>query len=273
MAIIAITQQIGSRGNDIAAIAAKELGYRLLLGKDLASFASSRYNVSPEQLLVLDERKPHFWERLTTDTESFLAFFRATALREMAADKVVMVGRSTAHHLPESGCGLRVHVIGDFAERVERVATEEKLSRPAAEKRVRDYDRELRSRVQTIVGVDLEDPALYAVVLNASRMSVEAAASVLVLAARDIETRATGEDWQRIRDAALAAQVNAAIHAHPQLNHAQIRIQCDKGRVRVNGPGLVPPWDDLANQVVRQVEGVAAVEILADAPPMVVRPE
>jgi len=43
--------------------------------------------------------------------------------------------------------------------------------------------------------------------------------------------------------------------------------------VRINGPGLVPPWDGLTDQVVRQVEGVASVEITADGAAMPILPE
>lgn len=273
MAIIAITQQIGSCGNQIAEITAKMLGYRLLLGRELANSASTRYNVTPEQLQVIDERKPHFWERLTTDSQSFLAFLRAVLLKEIADDRLVVIGRAIAHHLPDSRAGIRVHVIGALAERVARVAAEEQLSQAAAEKRVAHYDREIRSRVQTTGAVDIEDPALYGLVLNGSRLAPEVAAAGLITAAREIESRTTADDLRQLRDAAIEAQVRAALHAHPQLQSTPIGVQCRDGAVRVNGPGLVPPWDGLTDQVVRQVEGVTSVEIVAEAAPILLRPE
>jgi hypothetical protein len=45
---------------------------------------------------------------------------------------------------------------------------------------------------------------------------------------------------------------------------ATFRPPLSLSRVQVNGPGLVPPWDDLVNDAVRQVEGVKSVEILAE---------
>ncbi len=273
MAVAVITQQIGSRGGEIAELAARELGYRLLTGQELVAETSRRYKITPEQLLVVDERTPHFWERLRTDTNRFVAFLRAVLLKELVGDRLIVVGRGSAHHLPQSGCGLRVHVIANLDDRVARVAADEKLSRGAAEKRVRDYDHEIRRRVQTVCSLDVEDPDVYAMVLNSSWMSVEVAAAALAGAAREIDTRATAEDWQKLRDSAISAQVRAALHAHPQLNSSQIEIECASGAVRVYGPGLVPPWDGLTDQVVRQVEGVASVEISADSASMPILPE
>lgn len=273
MAVAVITQQIGSRGIEIAELAARELGYRLLTGQELVDQVSRRYKITPEQLLVVDERTPHFWERLRTDTDRFLAFLRAELLRDLADDRLIVVGRGSAHHLPQSGCGVRVHVIANLSDRMARVAVDEKLSRSAAEKRVREYDHEIRSRVQTVCGLDIEDANVYGLVLNSSAMTLEGCAAVLVAAAREIDSRVTPEDWQRLRDAAIGAQVRAAIHAHPQLNSSQIEIQCLNGAVRVNGPGLVPPWDGLTDQVVRQVNGVASVEITAEGGAMPILPE
>ena len=75
-------------------------------------------------------------------------------------------------------------------------------------------------------------------------------------------THSVGADQsQRMRDASTAAQVRAACHAHPKLGHAPIDVVCTQGAVQVRGPGLVPPWDELANQVASQVEGVRSVAV------------
>lgn len=273
MAIIAITQQIGSGGGQVASRVASQLGYNLLTGEELIARTSSRYNVSAEHLQVIDERKPHFWERLGSDTGSFLAFMRAVVLEEIARDCLVVIGRASAHYLPDSSCGIKVHVVAALPDRVARVARDEKLSEAAAEKRVLHHDKEIRSRVQTISNVDIEDPLSYALSLNTSAITPEACAALLVAAAHTADERSTADDWNRLRDAATCAQVLAAIHAHPQLSNARIEVRCVRGVVRVTGPGLVPPWDNLTDQLVRKIEGVREVEVFAEAPSMIVTPE
>ncbi len=264
MALIAINQQLGSRGFEIGRLLAMRLGYRMITGQEMVEITSRRYNVTPDQLLVVDLRAPYFWERFTTDTERLVAFIRAVTLKEMAHDRLVLVGRSPAQHLPDVGCGLKVRVVGSFAERVAAVAHEQKLTPAAAERRVRDYDRELRSRVQKLYGIDIEDQTAYDLVLNGSRLPLEVAVATLEGAARQLAACDSEEQLQKLRDEAVAAEVRAALYTHPQMVSAQFRVRCDRGTVKVSGRGLVPPWDGIAESVAKQCDGVDRVQVVAE---------
>src|SRR5579863_88671 len=138
MSIIAMTQHLGTRGFELGRLTAEHLGYRFLTADELIARTSRLYNVTPEQLIIVDERRPHFWERLKTDTERFVAFFRAVVLKEMAKDRLVIIGRSVAQILPECGCGLRVRLTGPVKDRTREIAQEEKLAPAIAERRIRD---------------------------------------------------------------------------------------------------------------------------------------
>ena len=273
MAIIAISQQLGSRGAELGQLVAKRLGYRFMSGEDLIAQVSRIYNVTPDQLVVVDERQPHFWSRLKTESVRFVSFFRANLLREMAQDRLVAVGRSVGILLPPYRCGLKVRTVGPFDDRVKLVGEMENLAPVAAQRRVRDHDREVRARIQTLMGVDIDDPACYDIVVNGYGAPLEISAAGLAACAEQIDARIGPEQWQQMRDAATAAQVRAACHAHPKLGHAPIEVRCNLGAVEVRGPGLVPPWDELANQVASKVEGVRSVAVEADETPIPVRPD
>jgi cytidylate kinase len=271
MAIIAISQQIGSRGTELGHLVAKRLGYRFLSREDLIAEVSRTYNVTAEQLVVLDERQPHFWSRLKTESTRFVSFFRANLLREMAQDRLVAVSQTAAVFMPPYGCGLKVRVVGPFEDRVKLVSETENHAAVAAQRRVRDHDREVRARIQTLMGVDIEDSASYDFVVNGYGAPLEIGAAALAASAERIDAMVSAEQWQRMRDTATAARVRAACHAHPKLGDAPIEVRCIQGVVQVHGPGLVPPWDELANQVASQVEGVRSVAVEADEPPIPVR--
>jgi cytidylate kinase len=272
MAIIAMTQHLGTRASDLGRLTAERLGYRFMNAEELIAQTSRVFKVMPEQLVVVDERRPHFWERLKTDTERFVAFFRAVVLKEMAADNLVVTGRSVTHLLPDFGCGLRVRLAGPFKERATEVAREESLAPAIAERRIRDYDREVRARIQTLFNVDIDDPANFALVLNTFSMPLGTAASMLASLAIEIDRATKADQWRLMRDAALEAEIRAALMLHPKIGHAPFSVQCAAGAVHVNGPGLVPPWDDLVNDVVRRVDGVVSVEVIAEEQPVTVRP-
>jgi cytidylate kinase len=268
MAIIAITQHVGLRGVDLARLTAEHLGYRFLTSEQLVSATSRTYNVPAEALAIVDERRPTFWMRFKTDTGRFSAFFRAMVLKEMVRDQLVIIGRSVAQILPDFGCGLRVRLCGPIKERMRVAAAEEKLTAALAEARVRDYDREVRARVQTLYGIDIDDPSNYNLVLNVLAVPLDVSAALLSLFAREVDRTVTAEQWGRMRDAALSAEVRAALLSHPKLGNAPFRVHCSGGAVEVVGLGIVPPWDDLVAEVVRRVKGVKSVRVLnQDLPP------
>jgi len=268
MSVVAITQQLGSRGEDLGRIIAGSLSYRFLSQRDLWDETARCYQVTPEQLLILDERKPHFWERSNNDTRRFQAFYRAALLAWFANDQVVAVGRAAAHILPAVPHALRIHAVAPLEERVKQIASEEKLDHASAQKRTLHYDREVRARVQSLSNVDIEDPTIYDVVINTIRHPLELLAASLVELTVKIENRACSEDRQKLCETAIAQQVRAALLAHPKIGEAPVEVSCRKDVVTLRGPSLVPPWNSLVESVARSVPGVASVEIAAEEPPM-----
>ena len=158
MAVIAINQQLGSRGDELGQLAADALGYRFWGRSELINAASRAYDVDPVQFLIIDERQPHFWERPKVDTDRLRAFLRAVLFKEMARDRVVFASSSGAQLVPANGCGLRIRVVGALAVRVNNISKIEKLTVVAAEKRVRDHDREVKARAHTLYAFDIDDP-------------------------------------------------------------------------------------------------------------------
>lgn len=268
MAVIVLSQQIGSRGIELGRLAAERLGYRFLSGEEIVAEAARSYGVSADQLLVFDLRTPHFWQRGKADSHRYLAYVRAVLLRELASDRIVVAGRILAHQTPLSGCALRVRVTAPFAARVKQTIADDKMDPHAAEKYVRDYDREMRERSQSLTGVDIEDSALYDLVVNTGAHPLESIATLLAGGARMLEETTAAAAREALRDAALAAQVHAALLAHPKVRDAQIAVRCTGGAVSIAGPGLVAPWDAMVIEVARQIEGVTAVEVAAEEVPI-----
>ena len=267
MAVIAISQQIGSRGIELGELAARELGYRFQTGDQLIAETAKRFNVSADQMKWFDVHTPHFWER-KTEGSRFAAYYRAVFLQEAAQDRIVVAGRGSANFLPKGGCGIRVRTMAPVAVRIEQVAKDEQLAATAADKRVRDFDTEVKARIHSLFGQDIEDPANYDLVINTSRLPLAAHANTLAVLATHLDSEGTPARTKCMQDASIAAQVHAALVAHPKIGESQMSVNCSAGCVRVSGPGLVPPWDDLVIGVARTIEGVASVEVGAEEDPI-----
>lgn len=269
MAIIAIGQQLGSRGLMLGQLAADRLGYRFINSTDVLAAAARRYQVTPEQLQMVDERTPHFWERLRTDTVRLYAFYSAMLLKEFTVDRTVVVGRATPLFVPEGASHvLRVRTVAPFEERKRQVAIDERLEPAAAARRLREHGREVRTRLQTMLGIDMDDPSIYHLVLNTAAMPMPALAEILANCAQLAERDAGTESWTKLRDAAITAQVRAALLAHPKIGNAPINVATVNGVVTLSSAALVPPWDELANRIAREIEGVVSVELGIEEPPI-----
>ncbi|HTY54415.1 MAG TPA: cytidylate kinase family protein [Candidatus Binataceae bacterium] len=269
MALIAIGQQLGSRGTILGQLTAERLGYRFISSTDVLAAAARRYQVTPEQLQLVDERTPHFWERLRTDAVKLYAFYGAMLLKEFVVDRTVVVGRSTPLFVPEGAKHvLRVRTVAPFEHRCRQVAADEKLEAAAAAKRVRDYGQEVRTRLQTMLNADVDDPCIYDFVLNTAAIPMATLAEMLAGATQIAERDSSAESWTRLRDASITAQVRAALFAHPKIGHAPIEVATTNGVVTLNSSALVPPWDELANGIARGVEGVVGVELGIEEPPI-----
>jgi cytidylate kinase len=274
MAVVAIAQQIGSRGLALGELVAAQLRYPLLGPDDIAAEASREYRITPEVFSLFDERQPGWWERLTTDNARLAAYFRAVIMKHMSLCDVVVVGRSIPFVLPpDTHHGLRIRTIAPFGVRVREVMRDEKLETAAAERRVRHYDQEVRARIQRSMGIDLEDHSRYDLIINTAARPMAWFVSTIVQLATAIDREGDVRSIAALKNACLAAQVRAALFAHPKMGHAPIEVEARAGTVMLKSSALVPPWDELATSIVRRVPGVDRVELQLEEPPMPLRAE
>jgi cytidylate kinase len=273
MAVVAISQQIGSRGTELGQLVAEQLGYRFMSGEEIVAEAARIFNVSQEELIVFDIRTPHFWERARSESHRYVAYFRAALLKELASDNITVAGRTLANQLNPVACAIRVRTVAPLGDRVRWTAAQEKTDVATAERQVRDHDREIKARGQTLFAVDIDEPTGYDLILNTSSHPIEMLVELVANAARAIDGSSHRAALQALSDVAIAAQVHAALLAHPKIRDAEIGVTCRSGAVCLNGPGLVAPWDGLVREVASKIDGVREVAIEAEAPVPPVRSE
>jgi len=262
MATIAIGQQMGSGGFELAKAAAQRLGARLITVDELFSEAARRYQVEPQRLRVFDEREPHFWDWLTTDTVRLVAYLDAVTVKYLQEDRTVLIGRTLPLFVPYGVSHvLRVRTVAPLALRIHRTIEDEGVSAQQAERLVPQSDREIQARVKSMRQVEVEDPQLYDVVLNTASTPIADLAEVLCDLALAVEKHCAANSHRLLSDACVTSQVRAALIAHPQVGHAPIAVATSDGVVTLRGDSLVPPWDRLVREVVAQVEGVTSVRL------------
>jgi cytidylate kinase len=258
MTIVAISREMGSGGNAIAAAVAKALNFDYV-EREILLRAARVHEVPEEKIAAVDERRLSLWERFDEEKRRYLIFIEAAYYSFAERGNVVTAGRGGPFFLRGVNHALKVRIMAPFEIRVRRVMEQESLDHKAAAAKVRTYDRELSGRIDYLFGLDWTLPENYDLVINTGNDAWEFYTHLLVSAARHPQYQPTPESQQRVCDLSLAAQVRAAIAKDLVTKNINVEVAAQAGRVALKGVVFSPAMMDAAAEVARRVPGVTAV--------------
>ncbi len=195
MAVITISRQLGSLGSVIAHLVAEDLGYHLL-DREIVDLVAARARVPAAVAAGGDERAVRgasgvFYSLLVgiqngrLTPESYV-YFATQVIREAAAQQdLVVLGRAGQVALGKSPRAFHVHLVASIDERVARLVEREHVTKLEARRLISESDECRRAYVWAAGQKNWEDPTLYDLVLNTSRLSPAFAAAMVVEAARE----------------------------------------------------------------------------------------
>jgi cytidylate kinase len=259
MAIITISPQLGAGGPEIGVALGKRLGYRFV-DQEVIQDAVRRYGLAEEKASHLDESKPTLFERFDAETRQYITVLQTTVLEFAEQDDCVLMGRGGQWLLRGIPHALRLRVIAPFEQRVKHLLRRsaesgEKLSQRAAVDLVRRDDAERAGRMRYLYEVDLEDPALYDLVVSTERLPYEAAVEMVERAVRRPEMATTDAGRELIASRVLVSRVQVALATNPETRRYRITVEARDGVVVLEGTTAL----DQAVEVARTVSGVREV--------------
>ena len=222
MAIITISRQAGSLGDEIAKATAEKLGYQFI-EKSQISKVLSGLGFSLADIDKYDEKKPSVWQSLTMQKELLTNLFHAAVYELAARDNACIVGRGGQVILKDVPQALHVRVVAPEATRVNRLMRQNNCEEKAAERMIRHHDRDSSGYLSTYFGASWDDSGLYDLVINTRAMTVDEGVAVITCAA----------DAERI---SKSPPVSEALYDHA-LSH--------KGRAALLGISKELVWVDL----------------------------
>jgi len=269
MSIIAISRGTFSGGEAVAMRVAERLGYQCLSRETNLEAAAKRYRIPAEQLAAAMERRPSFLERVIGERAAYLTFVRATLCEQAQADRLVYHGYLGQLLLPGISHVVAVRVIADLEFRIRTAMQQQNLGHKDAFAYVEKVDKERREWTRFLFGVDWDDPHLYDIVLNLSRMSLATACEALAQLTERDEFKPTAESVNAMQDLSLQSRVSAALGMDFRTRDADLQVTADGGIVTITGTTRWPEVVGAVPSVVRQVDGVKEVrcEITGAAPP------
>jgi len=264
MHVVTVSRQLGSLGDVIAAIVARAMGYKLIGPDQVHERASACDPEYKDACSVYESEKgPGFWERFFFDRPSFTALFRSLTYEFASQGNVVIVGRGSQLVLQGVPGVFNVRIVAPSPVRVERIAERYGVSNEAASDIVRKHDRERRALMQSMFDHDDSDWALYDLVLNTTRYTADAAAEVVIKAAKNLTVVREPEDL-RAKLAAMAVAKRLETVIKKRLTPAvawQVEVTGEPGgRMILSGRVADNRHKDKAGEIAKEFPEVTSVE-------------
>jgi len=259
---ITFSRKMGTNGSEVARRVANELGYRFYDTKAINRMAQELGVMG--SVSEIDEKVPSVFERLFSQRPMVDLERLYSVIYELAKQgDAVFLGRGSHILLRDFPCALHVRVTAS-AETCIRTLMGQGLNRDAAARAIKRGDDERSAFVKFAFGVDWEDPTRYDLVLNMDKLSLTLAVSTVLHMARSPEMSEASQDAiRRLETMALASRAEAALVEAtfgyglvPSLSVAVVA----PGKVRVSGNVETDARKVEAENVLRSVKGVEAVE-------------
>lgn len=119
------------------------------------------------------------WEIRLDDTR-YLAALESVVKELARSQSLVIRGRGSQFILKDYPGALHFLVVAPLEVRVKRVMQNLELDQEIAKREIARFDNSRREFIKRYFHAELEDPAYYDVVINTERLSLEAAASIVV---------------------------------------------------------------------------------------------
>ena len=255
MPIVTLSHEIGAGGPEIGQKLAERLSLHYV-DQELISQAALRYGLLEEKLSSLDDSKPSLLERFDAETRRYLTVLQ-TALYEFAEqDRVVLMGRSGQWLLRGIPHVFRVRVMAPFDLRVKHLGKRlsDQMGEHTNPRMVHDMarrdDTEKIGRMRYLYEVDVRDPALYDLVINTEKLSIDAAVELIAGVLQGPDMATTPASQQIVADRALASRVQVALATHPQTRRYRITVDAKTGVVTLEGTAAMDEAVDVARGVV-----------------------
>ena len=154
---------------------------------------------------------------------------------------------------------LSVRVIADPGFRLQAVMKQQSCGRAEARTYIEKVDRERQGWVRFLFGVDWEDPHLYDVTVNLSRMTLDTARDTVIRLTERAEFRSTASSRQALQDLALGSHVAALLAQDPRTQEATLDVAASGGLLTITGMAGSPAVLDAIPEVARKADGVMDV--------------
>ncbi len=178
MSVITISRQLGSQGLTVAQLTAERLGFRLVW-RELINQAALRSGEPEMALAVIDELGMLEIKPSPEASQAYQIAVRQVLFEYAKLGNVVILGRAGQVILKDWPGALHIRIYAPAAYRVEIIAGIHEISKAAAMAQIEASDRYRKNYLKRFYQVRWDDPELYDLLINTSRISPDCAVELI----------------------------------------------------------------------------------------------
>ena len=255
MAIITISRQMGSLGDEIAKAVADKLNYDYIDKPEIAE-ALADYGLRVHE--KFDEKGLSFWESFSQQKKRFLYLIKVVLSDFAKKGNVVIYGWGAQVLFKDLPGVLRARIIAPFEVRTRRLVEQKGYDEKNAEKTLRKSDRDSAGFISSFFKYDLEDKDLYDLIINTNTISVGTGVELITNTLNAHEFKVSSQETaEKLTDLWLQHKLEAVLAEFPKVDWANVSV--DKGIVDLTGSADSARTIKECERALSKIEGVISV--------------
>ncbi len=172
MAIVTISRQMGSKGDAVAEVLARELGYRVFDKKAIEDLLQ-KHGVDAEGLERYNEKRPGPFEFFSSEKDRYIHYLKMVVIEAALDDNCIIIGRGAQNILRCVPSAVHIKFIAPFKMRVKNVEERFGCDEKHANSIIKQSDHDRNGYQKYFFNVNWDSPDLYDAVLNTASFEPE----------------------------------------------------------------------------------------------------
>ncbi len=213
---------------------------------------------------MMETKPPHSWDPQAAQIHNYLTIFKAALFDFVSSGDIIYSGLQTHYLLADIPHILRLKVVAPFEYRANTLMDEANITYEQAAEHIRLVDSQRVRWAKFLLGDDFDEPTTYDMILNMSNLNLDAMSELIAIVVRRPEFRLHGGIMKQIRDANLAAVVDAYLVRSPETRDMDLSVEADSGtgHVKVIRKSISPSAGDWRKYIKDALTGTENIKTL-----------
>lgn len=208
MAIIALSRQVGARGDEVAREIEALTNYKFITRQDVEN-RIVELGFNEAKMPKYDERNPGFFASLAKDRDLYINLTHYAMLEAASNNNCIFIGRGSFALFKPFKNNVSVRIVADEKTRMNRLMDEKNWNEKQALQRISESDTNRTGFHKNFYNVDVNNPENYHLVVNTGLLSDKEAAT---FACNLIQKITPQDEAEGIKDIQLMVKIQGVLN-------------------------------------------------------------